>query len=269
MIFCDAQLDFLLWLKGIRSPILDPFFLFMNWLDTGYFYYSLIAFVWLGFSRKWGIRSAYLISIVFTLCALAKTFFALPRPCHFIEHLCMVSLKSHGFPSGGAVSAVLLSGLLALFWKNRLAWPIATAYFFLMSLSRLYLGIHFPVDILGGWILGAISLWGFYLLVEPIENAAKKHLKAMTILSIAIPLLLWAVLVKEHRFFGLGAMAGIGVGIWASRYFDHIPRPPRTVWVGILRGLFGIASTTAVFLATRNSFLTYLWVSWLGSIAFI
>ncbi len=81
----------------------------------------------------------------------------------YVQHML---LKSYSFPSGHAYSSFLVGGLLAyLAWKHiRSAWKwllitglILTV--FLVGLSRIYLGAHFPSDVLGGWILGSIVLF--------------------------------------------------------------------------------------------------------------
>jgi hypothetical protein len=51
--------------------------------------------------------------------------------------------------------------------KKRWAWIVALALVLLISLSRLYLGVHFTIDVIGGWIIGGIFLIA-YLWIEPV-----------------------------------------------------------------------------------------------------
>jgi hypothetical protein len=41
---------------------------------------------------------------------------------------------------------------------------------FLISLSRLYLGVHFPTDVLGGWLIGGVLLWALVRFDEPVQR---------------------------------------------------------------------------------------------------
>ncbi len=78
--------------------------------------------------------------------------------------------ESYGdsFPSGHSVYAATLSALIMLLWKKRkyrhISFVLAGLWLLLMGLSRIYLGVHFPSDVLAGWALGLIwvsLLWQF------------------------------------------------------------------------------------------------------------
>lgn len=76
-----------------------------------------------------------------------------------------LGIQSYSFPSGHAFGTVLLYGLLAYLASRHLAHLVAgltTALLFilifLVGISRVYLGTHYPSDIVAGWLLGAISL---------------------------------------------------------------------------------------------------------------
>jgi membrane-associated phospholipid phosphatase len=75
------------------------------------------------------------------------------------------------FPSQHASGAAAVAFLLAR-RHPRLAWP-ALAFALLMGLSRIYLGRHFPTDVLTGFILGAISSW---LVLRGERRIARLHL---------------------------------------------------------------------------------------------
>ena len=262
MIFQEQQIDFLLWLKSLRGPLLDPIFYLFNWFDTGYFVLALVPAIWLGISRKWGIRAVYLASFGAMTSTIAKEIFAQPRPCHLVEELCMIPLKSYGFPSGGAENAIIVCGTLILYWKNRLAWPIGIFYFVMMSVSRLYLGVHFPLDILGGWILGALVLFVFHRTAEPIEAWAQKNQRLMAVLSIAIPLLGLAATIGTRFSFACEALTAAAIGIYLSRRFGQESRPFSSLRERMAWGLFGTLSTLGIYSFTQSAFATYLWISW-------
>ena len=76
---------------------------------------------------------------------------------------------SFSFPSGHAMgSATLATVLVLLAWPTRWRWPITMAagiFVALVGLSRLYLGVHYPSDILAGWAAAAVWAIGVYALV--------------------------------------------------------------------------------------------------------
>lgn len=95
-----------------------------------------------------GVGGAGLLSV------LLKLLFERPRP-ELWERL--VVEMSFAFPSGHAMaSSALAFSAIALFWKTRHRWWVvagASVYMLVIAYSRLYLGVHYPTDILGGWLI--------------------------------------------------------------------------------------------------------------------
>ncbi len=86
-----------------------------------------------------------------------KAYFDVPRPPAVLPpesfHLIGPALKRHAFPSGHTAAAFAMAGLLALHGKGWTAWlPVPVAL--LVGLSRIALGVHWPLDALGGALAG-------------------------------------------------------------------------------------------------------------------
>jgi undecaprenyl-diphosphatase len=130
----------------------------------------IITFAVAGFlflTRKPGIAWLMLIAVLggLVLNNLLKFVIARPRP-DFVNHAARVFTTS--FPSGHAtLSAITYLTIAALLAR---AYPSFTVYFLalaalltaLIGLSRIYLGVHFPTDILAGWCIGAawaVACW--------------------------------------------------------------------------------------------------------------
>ncbi len=112
-------------------------------------------------------RTAFIIGILFAgtgaLTSLLKTIFERVRP-DLIVHKTIES--SYSFPSGHASTSVIIAlSVSYLFWQHRTLRPYMILgfgiYVVLIGLSRLYLGVHYPTDILGGWLLAS----GWFALV--------------------------------------------------------------------------------------------------------
>lgn len=117
----------------------------------------------LALRRKWHTCLLVLASIVGggLLSHLLKTFFARTRPA-VVPHL--VDVASLSFPSGhsmlGAITYLTLGALLARTTADRrikiYCLGLAVTLVFLIGLTRLYLGVHYPTDVLAGWCAGII-----------------------------------------------------------------------------------------------------------------
>jgi hypothetical protein len=72
-------------------------------------------------------------------------------------------------PSGHAQNAAAVWGLLATMLRRRWAWAVALALIVAIGLSRIYLGVHFPSDVLVGWLIGSTLVWA-YTRWEPVAT---------------------------------------------------------------------------------------------------
>ena len=126
----------------------------------------LILVIWMVWRDKRRGRFAVLALIVLVPLTdqisshLLKPAFDRPRPCR--EEAGIEGVRTHGvgcshrgsFPSSHATNTAGAGMLLALVYRR---WSIAVASIlvFLVGYSRIYLGVHYPSDVLAGWVLGA------------------------------------------------------------------------------------------------------------------
>ncbi|MDO7847474.1 phosphatase PAP2 family protein [Hymenobacter sp. M29] len=135
-------------------------------------YAVLIAWLVYHFRR----RAWLLLPLVVTAVALAdsitsrifKPFFGRPRPCHDAALFARLHLPDgcggqFGFLSSHAANSMALAIFLAVVLPAGRFRPIKIALFLwtvLLSYSRMYLGAHYPTDVLGGAAIGALLGWG-------------------------------------------------------------------------------------------------------------
>jgi hypothetical protein len=131
---------------------------------------------------------------------------------------------SYGLPSGHAQLAVCFWLPLAfrLVGRVRRKAPIVlgVCFILLISFSRVYLGLHFPTDILGGWLLGGLCIIGFYKLDNPITGILQKGALRAQLLCAALLALLMNALFPANRM--LSALF-LGFSIGYSLMETHFP----------------------------------------------
>ena len=145
------------------------FWYWISWSGGGVQRYVMVALlaVLLGFWLHW--RSGVMFAVMALLSNMTSNFmkdaFGRPRP-DIVPHLDPVNSLS--YPSGHATSAAFVYLLFALLvpTARRPAWFAAAAVLAILTgMSRLTLGVHWPSDVIGGWMLGsAFALAGIALL---------------------------------------------------------------------------------------------------------
>jgi membrane-associated phospholipid phosphatase len=211
-----------LWLQQF-SPALDLPFQAFTFLGEEEFIIFLLPLLYWCFERRVGLRLAALTLLSIYVNALAKTLANQPRPFEYDSRIKqLVAVTSRGFPSGHTQSAVVIWGYLAVQLRRRWAWILAGVLMILIPLSRLYLGVHFPTDLLGGYVIGALLLW-LYLWLEPqVESwLGKQSLLWQLALAVAAPLLLFLLPMANDQdaLTAAATMLGMGVGVALERRY--------------------------------------------------
>ncbi len=196
-----------------------------------------------------------------------------PRPAGARAIIPMPAFPS--FPSGHAAAAFAAATLIALFWPRPRAVATAFALAGIISFSRVYLGQHYPTDILGGAIVGAATALVIYGAIW--APATDKRPRWAWLLWGQLGLILVAILgayldilnlaflalpgADKALHFGLfGALAFLSAGWWARR--------PKTVVLGLLALLATAEELLQAFSATRSFDLIDLGVTLLGILVF-
>ena len=129
-------------------------------------------------TRKCGIMvlAALLVMLVVNNIIL-KNLIARPRPCATYPELVeLVHIPtSYSFPSGHTVSAMAVA--FTILTQHKKLGIVAVIMAFLMGLSRLYVGVHFPTDVYGGIIVGAAIAFAVYYAEKKITPVLVKKFK--------------------------------------------------------------------------------------------
>lgn len=172
--------DLFLWLNGLHSEALD----FIMWHVSGKLQWiPLYLFLLVVLFKKYG-KSVWVIVLAAALAvALADQFsvklfkevFERWRPCHNSDLKDLVHTVNNkcggrfGFVSSHAANSFATATLLGLF-INRNALISLLFWASIVSYSRIYLGVHYPLDILGGAILGGLISVVIYRIASPIQK---------------------------------------------------------------------------------------------------
>ena len=157
---------------SLASPQLDRWMLYAS--DLGYQYFVVpadIALLVVLVAGKHVRKAVFVAAAVLgsiTLNLATKAIFARERPSLWES---IAPEHSYSFPSGHAMGAATLAAVLVLLtWRGRWRWPallLSSAFAGWVGASRVYLGVHYPSDILAG-MLAAVAWCTFaYVIVRP------------------------------------------------------------------------------------------------------
>lgn len=165
-----TQFDFsvLYWIQeNIRTPFLDLVGFFLDRAFYAGFFWIVLGGVLLIF-RKTRVAGAALLSAMLVALLVGevglKNIICRQRPCVIDPSvpLAIPVPSSYSFPSGHTGSSFAAAGALFAFNK-KLGIP-ALVLASIVGLSRMYLFVHFPTDVLGGIVLGLLSALAVYLI---------------------------------------------------------------------------------------------------------
>jgi membrane-associated phospholipid phosphatase len=151
------------WFQHHHTGWIDVFMRFMTFLGDGWTVTGVVlAGCLLLRYRHRNYQAAQTLILVCgaaILNILAKALFDRVRP----DTLYALQQHSSSFPSGHSMaSAALAAAVIVIAWPGRWRWPVTSAavsFALLVGFSRLYLGAHYPSDIIAGWCLVLIWAW--------------------------------------------------------------------------------------------------------------
>ncbi len=265
-------------LQSLQSDLLT--WLMLQVTASGYYFFVIatVIAVMFGFSLRKGFLLFQIIAWTAAVSEIAKQVFGLPRPFFTDSRVALLDTHwepvaplhdmggrtffdlprqaaieafrqqhlSFGFPSGHTTGAVAMWGGLALVFRKRaLAW-LAPFMVALIAFTRLYLGVHFLADILGGILLGGLMLLSAWRLIGSEASRERFFAAALSGLCRSLPTSLYAlflfILPLLLAAFSLlsPAIAGFYIGLNAAFTIllrSGLPGDDGSFWIRLARVL--------------------------------
>ncbi|MBF9016937.1 MULTISPECIES: phosphatase PAP2 family protein [unclassified Oceanispirochaeta] len=251
------QTSILQYFQNIATPFLDHAAEYATMLGEEGVYILIIAVFYWAVSKKKGFIMASTLLISLFLNTFLKLIFHTPRPFEAIPDLQGKRLETatgYSFPSGHTQGASSFYATLIYLFKNRILRILCVLAILFVGISRLYLGVHWPVDVLGGWIFGIGTAWYIASRINTLwENpeGLKRFLyifmlfaAVITIVMIALEFISFKGSVKIDDFFkGSGMVLGCFCGFLLETShmgFDPASGGRAKKALRVLLGLLGV-----------------------------
>ena len=191
-VIIDSGIAFIIALQGtVGSWFIVPM-RFFSYLGNEEFFLLVAPLIYWSIDSALGLRMAFILVTSNLFNHMGKLIFAGPRPYWVSSHVraFWTTEVSFGIPSNHAQTAVGIWGMFAAYSKRVWVWAVALVVVFFIGFSRIYLGVHFPHDVLFGWLLGTVILWAFVRFWEPVSAwVGTKTLRQQILMAFLISLL--------------------------------------------------------------------------------
>ncbi len=176
----------IIWNMGISLNILfQSFGIFLktpmeifSFFGTEVFFLLLLPALYWCIESGIGLRVGIILLLSVSLNESFKLILHGPRPYWYSSDvISYANESSFGVPSGHSQTAIAVWGMLASEIGRKWAWMAACFIIMLIGISRIYLGVHFPHDVIIGWLIGAFLLW----LVLHFWKTAIEFIKKMSV----------------------------------------------------------------------------------------
>ena len=250
----DWGTNVVLWFQQF-SPALDVPFKIFTFMGDEEFFLVLLPLIYWCLDPRTGARLLVVFLFSAYANAAAKALANQPRPFEYSARVQQLAEASGGgLPSGHTQSTLVIWGYLASQYRRAWLWVVAALLLIFIPLSRVYLGVHFPTDLLGGYLLGAVLLF-LYLWQEPV---AEDWLKAMGViwqlgLALLVPTLLLVLYWKEPGITPVATAMGLSAGLVLQSWrggFDS----SAAWWKRVLRFLVGVIVLFGLWMGLRTAF---------------
>ena len=170
------------------------------------FYILIMPLLFWCINSTMGIRAGVMLLLSGGIKDFLKVVIHLPRPYWVDTRVKAFSSEaSFGMPSGHSMDAASIWGVIAYTNKRRWSTWLAVVLILLIGLSRIFLGVHFLHDVISGWLIGGLILWGYLAIEKKVTKwVVQKALSTQVLLAFLFSMFL----------IGLALLARLLVNGW-------------------------------------------------------
>lgn len=212
----EFELNIIRAIQSIANPFLDGLFQFITMFGEEAILIPLIAVIYWAFNKKMGEYIAYASLTSVLVNGAIKDIFKAKRPIGEpgIRSLKVETATGYSFPSGHTQGTASFWGAIAIYLKKNYMYVVSSLIIILVAISRLYLGVHYPKDVLFGAIFGILTSFITYKLFNKVNNKISLYFGTFIVF---MPVLLYAH--SADFIKGMGTFLGFALGIYVEKKY--------------------------------------------------
>jgi membrane-associated phospholipid phosphatase len=239
--------------QSLKSGPLTAVMKAVTLLGSEYFYLLALPFLFWCFDERKAFRLGIVVFVSLFLNCWLKVLFAVPRPYIARPDIGLSSEATYSLPSNHAQGSLTLWGVLAGWIKKPWGLVLAVVIPCLVGFTRVYLGVHYPTDILAGWAVAGAVLLVYYLIGSRVEAVVGKLNIRLQVAIVAIVSWVFCALYMQD-VAGAGAFFGMGIGYAFCRARLRYDGTSGAAWKKLLRLVLGMAVLLGLYLGLKAVF---------------
>ena len=233
----DTMLGILKYVQSFSNETLDSFFEIITMLGEEWFFIILFAIFFWCFNKSFGYKLAFICLTSAAINTIIKEIVKLPRPIGYegIKSIRVETAEGYSFPSGHTQQSSSLFATLMIEFKKKWLYFIGALGILLVGFSRMYLGVYWPSDVIGGLIIGI--LWT--MIAIKIFDWSKDRGNPMLLGVFVIPMIILMLFFQTATYYKVvGTLLTLWIGyIIDDKYFSFVTKA--VWWKQILKLVIG------------------------------
>lgn len=226
----EIQKQILLFFSSIHNNFLNTIVQGITIFGEQFVLIAIAVFIYWNIDKKKGYLISMSILNATTVMGIAKSIVRFPRPWNVIpvQAVRQQTATGYSFPSGHTTGAASAYSAIAVQFKKRWLSICCAILILLVGLSRLYLCVHWPMDVVGGLLIGCGMTFIFSAAFGNLYDDKKKCCKIMLIVglvtataSIVMAILLMLNKIDQTAFSdlttALATYSGLAIGLSIER----------------------------------------------------
>ena len=168
--YFDWEVHFMEWLQSFENPVVTAIATFFSMFGEEIFLIGIIGFAYWCWDKEKAKPISLSLLFSLSVCVQIKglavrrrpymdnSTIKCIRPAHSGKDVMSTVLQGYSCPSAHSALSSTTFGALAYWFRRKLFLVIAFVIPFFVGFSRIYFGVHYPTDVIGGWLIGSFSV---------------------------------------------------------------------------------------------------------------